>query len=178
MGKRLEELTVVELKDRLRQKQLPVSGKKSELISRLKSGPSVPDNVLDKQLYLKIRNQVKQRVKAWPSAYASGQVVKEYKAAGGRYSGEKPSKKEASLSRWFEEEWVDLCRPKKGGGYQPCGRKDTSMSRKEFIKTYPYCRPMNKVTKSTPKTVSQLSKDEIEKRCQQKRKNPKTKVTE
>ena len=43
---------------------------------------SVPTN---KTLYNRVRNKVKNRVKVWPSAYASGQVVSEYKRAGGGY---------------------------------------------------------------------------------------------
>ena len=27
-----------------------------------------------------------------------------------------------SLKKWFKEEWVDISRPKKGGGYAKCGR--------------------------------------------------------
>ena len=27
------------------------------------------------------------------------------------------------LTKWFKEGWVDISRPRKGGGYAPCGRK-------------------------------------------------------
>ena len=37
-------------------------------------------------LYAKIKATVKARVKKWPSAYASGQLVRQYKAAGGGYT--------------------------------------------------------------------------------------------
>ena len=47
----------------------------------------VPDNVRDKGLYRRIRERKKRSVSVWPSAYASGQVVQEYKRAGGRYWG-------------------------------------------------------------------------------------------
>lgn len=43
---------------------------------------TVPTN---KPLYDRIKSKVKKRVKVWPSAYASGQVVSEYKRAGGGY---------------------------------------------------------------------------------------------
>lgn len=33
---------------------------------------------LDRRLYEKVKQQVKSRVSVWPSAYASGQVVREY----------------------------------------------------------------------------------------------------
>ena len=29
-----------------------------------------------------------------------------------------------SLKEWFKEKWVDLSRPKPGGGFEPCGRSD------------------------------------------------------
>jgi len=39
----------------------------------------------NKALYNRIKNKVKQSYDTWPSAYASAQVVKQYKAAGGKY---------------------------------------------------------------------------------------------
>jgi hypothetical protein len=45
----------------------------------------VPDNVRDPMLYRKARAKVKSRVNVWPSVYASGQLVQEYKRMGGRY---------------------------------------------------------------------------------------------
>jgi|TARA_S200002703_G_scaffold85525_1_gene73792 hypothetical protein len=39
----------------------------------------------DKAKYARATAKVKARVKKWPSAYASGQVVQEYKRMGGRY---------------------------------------------------------------------------------------------
>ena len=95
----------------------------------------------------------------WPSAYASGWLVKEYKKRGGKYKGKKPSSNEG-LSRWFKEEWNDVCKlPKK----VKCGRPKTSM--KSWKKDYPYCRPNKKITKNTPKTAGELSKNEINRRC-------------
>lgn len=48
MGKSFEQMTVVELKDRLRKKNLPVSGNKNELIERLrgKKTDSIPNIML------------------------------------------------------------------------------------------------------------------------------------
>jgi len=43
---------------------------------------NVPTN---KKLYTRVKNMVKRRVKVWPSAYASGQVVREYRRRGGKY---------------------------------------------------------------------------------------------
>ena len=39
----------------------------------------------DKAKYARARAKVKSRVAKWPSAYASAQVVQEYKRLGGRY---------------------------------------------------------------------------------------------
>lgn len=172
MGKALENMTVIELKDRLRNKNLPVSGNKAELVVRLRGGKktiqkdSVPANVVDKDLYIKVRNKVKKRVKVWPSAYASGQVVKEYKSAGGRYKGTKGSKDSAPLDRWYKEKWVNVCEPK-GKGYAPCGRSQSK------IKDYPYCRPSVRVSSATPMTVGELKKKygpkKLEELCKRKR---------
>lgn len=124
----------------------------------------------DQKLYDKVVKEAKKKFKAWPSAYASGWVVKEYKRRGGTYKGKKPSKSQG-LGRWFDEEWINVCKlPKK----VPCGRPKTSL--KEWKKTYPYCRPNKKVNSKTPKLASELSKKEIEKRCRKKRKNPEKRI--
>lgn len=127
----------------------------------------VPSNVLDKNLYIKARNKVKKRVKVWPSAYASGQLVQEYKKLGGRYSGKKGSKDKAPLDRWYKEKWVNVCKPK-GRGYEKCGRKQSK------VREYPYCRPSVRVTKQTPMTVSEIvkkdGKEKLQKLCKTKRK--------
>ena len=33
------------------------------------------------------------------------------------------AKPSGGLTKWFKEGWVDISRPRKGGGYAPCGRK-------------------------------------------------------
>lgn len=168
MRKSLDNLTVIELKDRLRKKGMPVSGTKDILIARMRSGKKekTPDNVIDKNLYIKARNKVKKRVKAWPSAYASGQVVTEYKAMGGRYKGSKKSET-SSLGRWYKEKWVNVCKPK-GRGYAECGRE------KSKVRAYPYCRPSVRVNSQTPMTVGELKKKygnkKLEDLCKKKRK--------
>ena len=47
------------------------------------------------------------------------------------------------LTKWFKEKWVDISRPKKGGGYKPCGRK------KAKGKGYPKCVPAAKAARMT-----------------------------
>ena len=53
----------------------------------------------------------------------------------------KPRK--SGLTKWFKEKWVDISRPKKGGGYKSCGRK------KAKGKGYPKCVPAAKAAKMT-----------------------------
>lgn len=40
----------------------------------------------NKKLYAQAKKIVKARVKKWPSAYASGQLVQQYKKMGGTYT--------------------------------------------------------------------------------------------
>ena len=49
------------------------------------------------------------------------------------------------LTKWFDENWVDIGRPKKKGKYQPCGRKKASTSRKG----YPKCVPASRAKQMT-----------------------------
>ena len=88
-------------------------------------GKSIP---LNKALYNKIKNKVKKSSKVWPSAYASGQLVRQYKAKGGKYkcsfgklkcsfgklkcSFGKLKCSFGSIDRWFKEKWVNVCKPK------------------------------------------------------------------
>jgi len=53
-----------------------------------------------------------------------------------------------SLDKWFREGWVDLSRPKKGGGFEPCGRRDASTGK------YPKCVPAAKAAKMTPEEIA------------------------
>ena len=47
-----------------------------------------------------------------------------------------------SLKKWFNEKWVDIGSPKKGGGYKECGRKSASGSKRK----YPKCVPAAKAS--------------------------------
>jgi hypothetical protein len=131
-----------------------------------------PKKPLNIKLYNRIKAETKRKFKVYPSAYANAYLVKEYKRRGGRYSGRKPSKssskrrtsRSTGLTKWFLEKWIDICTNK------PCGRPSTNIS--NWKKTYPLCRPSKKINKSTPKTVSQLSKEEIRRKCLLKRKHP------
>jgi len=52
-----------------------------------------------------------------------------------------------SLTKWFGERWVDLGRPKSGGGYEECGRSDASQG------AYPKCVPAARAAKMTASEV-------------------------
>ena len=36
------------------------------------------------------------------------------------------ARRNTGLTTWFKENWVDLSRPKKGGGFMSCGRKSAT----------------------------------------------------
>lgn len=124
----------------------------------------VPDNVVNKKMYESIKSKIQRSIKGrrW-GAYDSGRLVREYKAAGGKYTG---SKGKSNLSRWYKEKWVDACAwPKR----KPCGRKT-----KESIA---YCRPSKKVDSKTPKLVQKLSAAQRNSRCARKKKTPMKRIT-
>jgi len=52
----------------------------------------------------------------------------------------KPS---GGLTKWFKEKWVDISRPKKGGGYAACGRKTSKKGK------YPKCVPASRAARMT-----------------------------
>jgi hypothetical protein len=159
--------------------------------------PSIPTN---KKLYMKVKSQAKKTFKVWPSAYASGWLVRRYKKLGGKYRTSPSSKlskrksvrksrrrrsktsmrfsrkrktsiksKTKGLSRWFEEEWIDVCELPR---IVPCGRKRARKSKR----SYPYCRPRYKITSKSPRSARSLSSYEIKKRCKQKRRSPNKRV--
>ena len=101
-------------------------------------------------LYNRVKAEAKRKFRAWPSAYASGWLVKEYKRRGGTYKGSKT--RSTGLTRWFDEEWIDVCKlPKK----VPCGRPSADI--KAWKKKYPYCRPSKRITRKSPKTAKSPS---------------------
>jgi hypothetical protein len=53
-----------------------------------------------------------------------------------------------SLTEWFNEDWVDLSRPKPGGGFEPCGRRDASTGK------YPKCVPASRAARMTPEQIA------------------------
>ena len=67
------------------------------------------------------------------------------------------TKKGLALKRWFKEDWKDVRTGKK------CGRQ------KGEKRGTPYCRPSKRISKKTPKTVSEMSTSEKRKRISQKK---------
>lgn len=47
------------------------------------------------------------------------------------------------IGKWFRERWVDISRPKKGGGYEACGRSEAKKG------AYPKCVPAEKASSMT-----------------------------
>lgn len=127
---------------------------------------------VDKRLYNKVKSEAKKKFDVYPSIYASSWIVKEYKKRGGKYKGKKP--KNSGLTRWYKEKWIDTCKYPK---IVPCGRKSLkNMSYTKVKRSYPYCRPLYKVNKKTPKTVKELSKAKIRQYCSKKKINPKKRM--
>jgi hypothetical protein len=56
-----------------------------------------------------------------------------------------------SLTKWFKEDWVDIGSPKKGGGFNKCGRSKTKGSKRK----YPKCVPAAKAVSMTESQKNQ-----------------------
>ena len=97
---------------------------------------TIPKNVANKKLYSSVRAMVKRRVKVWPSAYASGQVVQEYKRRGGKYVKTRKNK--------FGEEFI-------------YNFKDYTPSLMYCLSTY-YDKPVNRFGRSNRKVSVKKSK--------------------
>eukprot|EP01047_Picozoa_sp_COSAG01_P026561 COSAG01_NODE_1716_length_9403_cov_4.038697_1_plen_118_part_10 len=112
---------------------------------------------LNKALYKNVLKESKKKFDVWPSAYASGWVVREYKKRGGKYSDSHTAKENQSkkstggLVRWYKEKWINVCELP---NIVPCGRNRSS---KKGDSNYPYCRPLKKINGETPVTAMQIS---------------------
>jgi len=103
----------------------------------------MPSTPRDPALYKNIKKRVDRQFNTW-SAYASGQLVQQYKAAFKKkygasvspYIGKKSTRD--PLATWFRENWVDVTTGK------PCGSVKTKGH-------YPTCRPKKTRTSMTPK---------------------------
>lgn len=76
--------------------------------------------------------------------------------AGGRYRSKKPRMLDEeeleeifkNLKEWFKERWVDISRPKPGGGFEPCGRSDADSGK------YPKCVPASRAARMSPEEIA------------------------
>lgn len=107
----------------------------------------------NKKLYDRIKAKVYKRIPKH-SAYRSGIVVKEYKEAGGKYSGDKSK---GGLTRWFKEDWKN-----QDGG-------------KGYKKKGDIYRPTKRVSKDTPTTHKELTAKEKKDAMEEKKKTGKVK---
>ena len=134
-----------------------------------------PPQVTNPDVYQKAVDKVKKQVQRWPSAYASGMVVSEYKRAMA-VLGQKPYKTAPAqkskqlphpphpphpplppLARWFAEKWIDIRTGK------PCG----AVHNKTY---YPTCRPSIKITGQSPLIAAELTAAQKRKMIEQKQK--------
>lgn len=110
----------------------------------------------DQQLYDRIKKKIYNEIPNH-SAYRSGHLVKEYKKAYKKiynsddaYEGKKNKE---GLERWFKEDWRNQ-------------RGEIGYKKKGDI-----YRPTKRVNKNTPLTFNELSKNEIKKGMEKKKKN-------
>jgi hypothetical protein len=133
---------------------------------------NVPTNP---RLYESVKAQAKEKFDVWPSAYASGWLVKTYKARGGKYTTTPDSTSQKNtnanhsddrpLGRWYDEKWADVCRYLETGKLTSCGRHRASSTSGK----YPYCRPTVRISKETPETLDEIPRQVLERRCKKKR---------
>ena len=112
------------------------------------------------------------------SIYRSSYIVKTYKDLGGKIgSSPKRSPKRSptkGLTRWFKEEWVQVVPYLEKKNKKECGGEKVG---KRVGKA---CRPLHRITKDTPITISELlkihSKQDILHVAKQKEKHPDKRV--
>ena len=75
------------------------------------------------------------------------------------------AKPTGGLTKWFKKEkWVDISAPKKGGGYEKCGRSKAKGSKRSYPKSVPSAK------------AKRMIKSQIRSAVKRKRANPKGKV--
>jgi hypothetical protein len=130
----------------------------------------IPSNVINKDLYLKIKqgihNELEKKGTRW-GIYASSRLVSTYKKMGGKYSDDNKNTQNKGLNRWFEQEWINICKSNPPDKIVKCGRKKIQNNQE-----YPVCRPYKRVNEFTPTTYGEMDKKDIDKICNKKRKNP------
>ena len=120
----------------------------------VKSNYNTPGIVLNPILWKKARN-LADKIYKKPSAYKSGYITKKYKELGGEFKCCNETK--TGLSRWYKENWVNQ---RSEVGYKKSGD---------------IYRPTKKITKKTPTTWNELSKQQIKKASSIKKKKGRVK---
>jgi hypothetical protein len=104
----------------------------------------VPRNIVNDELYLKIKEEAKRKFKRWPSAYGSMWLSKEYSKRGGKYT---TRKNKGKTTRWLMEEWIQIVPYYESNKKIPCGKNN---------KDKKACRPLKRVSKDTPITIGEI----------------------
>jgi len=114
----------------------------------------------------------KKKFKVYPSAYANGYAVQVCSGRKPDFRGQKANfydnmikKGNSDLSRWYREQWANVCEKDVDGEYLPCGRHKARLEKED----YPYCRPLYKLKGTSVKSVGELSKSELDEMCKRKR---------
>lgn len=104
----------------------------------------IPNQYLDKSIYKKAKKKADETYERH-SAYKSMYLSRVYKEMGGRY---KTEKKDSKLKNWRDEQWVQVLPFLLENKKVPCGSGDNKKG----------CRPLKKINKDTPITLSELIK--------------------
>ena len=104
------------------------------------------DNIKNKNLYKKVKNDADIRFKSPTSAYKSMWIQKRYQELGGKYT---TNKKNNKLKRWRDEKWIQVIPYLTKGQIVECGSSNKSNK---------VCRPLKRVNKDSPITIGELLK--------------------
>jgi hypothetical protein len=102
-------------------------------------------NIINKDLYKKVKEEADKIYKRPTSAYKSMWISKRYQELGGAYKG----KKQSLTNRWLKEKWVQVIPYLTKNEIIECGADN---------KQNKVCRPMIRINKQTPMTLPELMK--------------------
>lgn len=113
---------------------------------------TVPENVVNKTLYKKVKKEAKAKFDRYPSLYASSWITREYKKRGGKYhtiKNDNKNKKEklSGQKLWYKEKWIQIVPYLEKNKIVDCGDS------KKYTKA---CRPLVRVNDKTPPTIGEI----------------------
>ena len=113
---------------------------------------TVPENVVNKTIYKKVKKEAKAKFDRYPSLYASSWITREYKKRGGKYNTTKTdnkNKKEklSGQKLWYKEKWIQIVPYLEKNKIVDCGDS------KKYTKA---CRPLVRVNDKTPPTIGEI----------------------